>query len=193
MKYKSASSPRYVDAGQTGIALDVVFILQEGVAEVPAIPPSDTSPGQAAIPAVPEVLSDPWPFFAVPTDSEAHGRELYAKAVAGDFGPVAAYLPPPPPPVVIPASITRRQCAIELLNVGLITEAEALAMVTTATPPAFVATLIDNLPEADKMRARINFAADTYDRANPLIVELMAAAGKTPADADAFFVAAAKL
>jgi hypothetical protein len=223
MKYKSASSPRYVDAGQTGIALDVVFILQEGKPEVPAVPevpgvPGTPSippvfdekgdvvtpgvsgtpgtPGQPAIPAIPaipEVLSDPWPFFATPTDVEAHGRELYAKAVAGDFGPVAAYLPPPPPPVIIPASITRRQCALQLLADGLVTEAEAVAMAATATPPAYVNTLFAGLSAMDRTRALIDFAANAYDRANPLIVGMMTAVGKTPADADAFFVAAAKL
>lgn len=187
MKYKSATSPRYVDAGQTGIALDVVFILQEGKPEVPGVP------GRPAVPAVPEVLSDPWPFFAVPTDVEAHGRELYAKAAAGDFGPVAAYVPPPPPPVIIPASITRRQCALQLLADGLVTKAEAVAMAATATPPAYVYTLFAGLSAMDRTRALIDFAANTYDRANPLIVGMMTAVGKTPADADAFFIAAAKL
>jgi hypothetical protein len=32
----------------------------------------------------------PVPFTAVPDDSEEHGRELYARAIAGDFGPIAA-------------------------------------------------------------------------------------------------------
>ena len=34
-------------------------------------------------------------FLAVPDDSEPHGVELFNRAVAGDFGPVAAYTPPP--------------------------------------------------------------------------------------------------
>lgn len=32
----------------------------------------------------------PVPFTAAPDDCEEHGRELYARAVAGDFGPIAA-------------------------------------------------------------------------------------------------------
>jgi len=210
MKYKSAASPRYVDAGQTGIALDVVFVLKEGVAEVPAVPKvlpvpptldkdgnilnpgTPGSPGRTAIPAVPEVLSDPWPFFAVPTDVEAHGRELYAKAMAGDFGPVAAYLPRPAP-VVVPANITRRQCALQLLAEKLVTEAEAVAMAATATPPAYVNTLFAGLSSMNRTRALIDFAANTYDRGNPLIVGMVTATGKTPADVDAFFIASARL
>lgn len=31
----------------------------------------------------------PVPFTATPNDCEEHGRELYARAVAGDFGPIA--------------------------------------------------------------------------------------------------------
>lgn len=33
----------------------------------------------------------PIPFTASPEDVEAHGRELFARAVAGDFGPVADF------------------------------------------------------------------------------------------------------
>jgi hypothetical protein len=35
------------------------------------------------------------PFCASPDDSEAHGRELYALALAGEFGPIAPYVAPP--------------------------------------------------------------------------------------------------
>jgi hypothetical protein len=33
----------------------------------------------------------PIPFLAVPDDSELHGREIYAEAAAGDYGPVVSY------------------------------------------------------------------------------------------------------
>lgn len=39
----------------------------------------------------------PVPFTASPDDVEAHGREIYQKAIAGEFGPVGAYVAPPPP------------------------------------------------------------------------------------------------
>lgn len=38
------------------------------------------------------------PFTASPQDVEAHGREIFKRIVAGEFGPVADYVPPPPPP-----------------------------------------------------------------------------------------------
>lgn len=34
------------------------------------------------------------PFIAAPWDIEEHGRALYDRALAGEFGPVAAYEPP---------------------------------------------------------------------------------------------------
>jgi hypothetical protein len=37
------------------------------------------------------------PFTANPNDVEEHGRVLFAAATAGEFGPVAEYVPPPEP------------------------------------------------------------------------------------------------
>ena len=37
------------------------------------------------------------PFTANPNDPEEYGRQLYAEAAAGQFGPIAEYVPPPPP------------------------------------------------------------------------------------------------
>lgn len=36
----------------------------------------------------------PVPFTACPNDTEAHGRELFERAVAGEFGEIAEYEPP---------------------------------------------------------------------------------------------------
>ena len=44
------------------------------------------------------ITSEEWsPFGANPNDYYEHGREIFAKAVAGEFGEVAEYMPPPPP------------------------------------------------------------------------------------------------
>lgn len=37
------------------------------------------------------------PFTADPNDSAAHGRNIFTRAAAGEFGPVAEYVPPPSP------------------------------------------------------------------------------------------------
>lgn len=39
------------------------------------------------------------PFTADPKDPELHGRQVYERAVSGEFGPITPYVPPPPPPV----------------------------------------------------------------------------------------------
>lgn len=37
------------------------------------------------------------PFTATKDDHEEHGRLLYQKALAGEYGDIAPYVPPPPP------------------------------------------------------------------------------------------------
>lgn len=94
------------------------------------------------------------------------------------------YIPPPPP---VPQSITRRQCAIELRERQLITPLEALNMTKTATPPAMIQALFDQMSETDKIIAETDFAADTYLRTNPLLVQIMTASGATKEEIDDFF------
>jgi len=46
-----------------------------------------------------DINSEEWtPFCANPNDHYEHGREIFARAAAGEFGEVAEYVPPPPPP-----------------------------------------------------------------------------------------------
>jgi hypothetical protein len=46
-----------------------------------------------------DITDEEWsPFGANPLDHYEHGREIFARAVAGEFGEVAEYVPPPPPP-----------------------------------------------------------------------------------------------
>lgn len=45
-----------------------------------------------------DITDEEWsPFAANPNDHYEHGREIFAKAVAGEFGEVAEYIPPAPP------------------------------------------------------------------------------------------------
>ena len=90
----------------------------------------------------------------------------------------------------VPASISRRQCARELFNRQMITGPEMVAMTATGTPPAMIEAVFDAMPEADQWVARADFAADTYERGNPLLVGIMTASGATPSDIDEFFRAA---
>jgi hypothetical protein len=69
MQLEYAKDPRWANAEHTMVDLTVRF------AEIP----------------------EDLPFTASPDDCEAHGRALFAAAVAGEYGPVAEYLPPPAP------------------------------------------------------------------------------------------------
>lgn len=87
----------------------------------------------------------------------------------------------------VPQSITRRQCAIELRERQLITPLEALNMTKTATPPAMIQAIFDSMQESDGIIAETDFAADTYLRTNPLLIQIMTASGATKEEIDDFF------
>lgn len=91
------------------------------------------------------------------------------------------------PPV--PRSITRRQCALQLLAEGRISGFDAVAMVQSGTPPGIIGNYFDSLPEPDKFYAMIDFAAVEYYYDNPLL-QLLAHA--TELNMDNFFREAAK-
>lgn len=63
---QSAVNPIYTDAGHTKVLLIVKF----------------------------EGFPTAMPFLAVADDAEAHGRQLYANAIAGLYGPIAPYVAP---------------------------------------------------------------------------------------------------
>jgi hypothetical protein len=44
-----------------------------------------------------DAFNEELPFTASPADCEAHGRAIFAAAVAGEYGAIAEYLPPPAP------------------------------------------------------------------------------------------------
>lgn len=64
----SAASPRHLEGDENSIVLDVLF----------------------------EHLQEPVEFTARKGDPEQHGRELYSRAIFGEFGPIQVMTPPPP-------------------------------------------------------------------------------------------------
>lgn len=97
--------------------------------------------------------------------------------------------------MTVPASITRRQCALQLLAMNTITSQEALDMTKTATVPAAIAQIFDAQVAGgawtaeQRTLAEIDFAADNYYRSN----NLMSVMGLTEQEIDGFFIAADKL
>ena len=116
------------------------------------------------------------PFCASASDVEAHGREIFNRAVAGDFGPIAAYVAPP---VVIPTVVTMRQARLAMLDAGILTSvSDALSAMTG--------------PAGEAARIEWEYAAE-LKRDHPLVASLSAALGLTSAQLDGLFTVAAGL
>lgn len=119
----------------------------------------------------------------IPFDGGNRDYQEYLEWLAEGNEP-EPYVAPPPP---VPQSITRRQCAIELRERTLITPQEALDMTKYGEVPAMVSTLLQSMTEADRINAETDFAADTYERSNPLLIQIMTASGASEEDIDEFF------
>lgn len=93
------------------------------------------------------------------------------------------------PPPIVPGFITRRQCALELLNRKMISPQEALDMTKTAALPVAVKAVLDKELSGDnRILAEIDFAAANYYRENQLLGLL----GMTSEQIDEFFISAGK-
>lgn len=120
-------------------------------------------------------LPEPVPFTALPGDAEEHGRDLFARAAAGEFGEVAAYVAPPVA-VEVPAKVTRFQAMAALLHAGLLDDVDAI-MADASTPPLY------------KLAWR---EATEFERTSPTIAALADRLQLTSEQVDALFIDAAK-
>lgn len=118
------------------------------------------------------------PFTAAPDDVESLGPTLYAQAIAGKFGEISPYVAPEPV-VVVPASCTRRQGRLALLNAGKLDAVE---------------TAIDAIADpTGKRQAQIEYDADTWERGNVFLQSMWATLGGTSEELDALFTLAVTL
>lgn len=112
------------------------------------------------------------PFRANPNDVEAHGRDIYARAIAGEFGPIAAYVAPLP---AVPKVVTMRQARLALLEAGLLSQVEAAVQQAGA-------------------EAQIEWEyATELRRTHPLTQSLVQSLGLTETQVDGLFTQAASL
>lgn len=105
----------------------------------------------------------------MPDDAEQHGRDLYTRAVALEFGAIGAFVPRAAPVVT---TVTMKQCRLALLAAGI------LPQVTAA---------ISSMP----MAAQISWEfSQTVLKTDPLVQQLAVAFGL---NLDTLFAAAAAL
>lgn len=149
IKLLAADSPRWGDAAHTCVNIRAVF------SHLPN-----------------EVL----PFLASPDDPEAHGREAFARASAGEFGEIAEYVPPTP---VVPAVVDMRQARLALLGAGLLDTVESAIAGMTG-------------PEGRAAQIEWEYAL-TLRRHHPLTVALSSSLGLSEQALDALFTQAATL
>jgi hypothetical protein len=116
------------------------------------------------------------PFTASQSDCEAHGRDLFTRAAAGEFGAIGAYVAPAP---VVPQEVSMRQARRALYQAGLLAAVEAA---------------IAAMPGIEGDHARIDWAtAQSIRRDWPLVAALALALGLSDAQLDALFVTAAAI
>ena len=63
-----------------------------------------------------EEFNEEHPSGIAPTDPYAHIQEIWAKGIAGDYGPIAEYSPPQPIDPVPPTAEQNKQRAVYLLE-----------------------------------------------------------------------------
>jgi hypothetical protein len=127
-----------------------------------------------------DAIDEELPFTASPTDREAHGRAIFDAALAGNFGPIAEYVPPPPPEPVIPQQVTRAQGKVVLIQMGL-----------WQSVLDFVAAIPD---PTQKAIAEVALNDTQYwQRSSPFLNEAATALGITQEQMDDLFIAASQV
>lgn len=95
---------------------------------------------------------------------------------------------------VVPQSITFRQFYQQLYVLGIITEAELLAAVKSNDMPSALEALVDALPSAQQLPAKVLiYGGTSILREHPISQAIMTAFGWNAEQGDDFFIAAAAL
>jgi hypothetical protein len=114
------------------------------------------------------------PFTARADDIEPHGPELFASAIAGEFGPIAEYVAPPP---FVPQVVSKFQGRAALAQAGLLVDVDAYMQAQPA----------ENI-------ARLAWEhAQEFRRQSPSVVAIGSALGLSDNDLDQLFVTAATI
>lgn len=116
------------------------------------------------------------PFTASPNDSVQHGRELHAKALAGDFGAIAEYIAPPVV-VTVPRSVSRFQALAALHTAGLLPAVQAIM----------------DLPETDAIAKIAWNNAQAFERDSITVAAFAEVIGLSDNQLDDLFIAASKI
>lgn len=96
--------------------------------------------------------------------------------------------------VTAPSSVTDKQFFQAAAQVGIITQAEAIAFMANGAFPATLMAAFAALPAGEQFAAKMAvLGARNFVRSDPFVVSLSQAMGKTPAEVDALFTLGASL
>ncbi len=125
---------------------------------------------------LPHIGPEPISLTVIADDPSApYIGEIFARAVAGEFGPIAPYVAPAPSAPLVPDRVSGRQFRLQLLVLGLLDTVEGW---------------IDAQPLATQIAYQ---SSATFERGDAMMQAGFDALGFEPAQVDAFFVAAAGL
>lgn len=123
------------------------------------------------------------------TQASRFWPELMAWQAEGNT--ITPWVPPPPP---VPQEISDRQFFQQLAIMGMITEDEALAAVSTGTLPASFETIINTLPEEQRFTAKMLVQGATiFNRQNQFVAYFAYATGMTSEQVDDLWRQASEL
>ena len=118
------------------------------------------------------------PFHATPDDVEPHGRELYANAIAGEYGEIAPYIAPPEPTAAEVLQAKREAATLTPMQFMLNVDAAGMM-------PAIEAYLAEpTTPNSFKIMWN---RASSFERLYPDLVSAATELGITDAQMDAIF------
>lgn len=101
---------------------------------------------------------------------------------------------PAPKPSAVPLEVSDKQFFQAAAQLGVITQAEAIAFITVHTLPAALAAAIATLSPADQFAATMAICgARNFQRNDPILGKLSTAMGQTSDEVDALFTLAATL
>ncbi|MBB4200681.1 hypothetical protein CCR94_21515 [Rhodoblastus sphagnicola] len=126
----------------------------------------------------------------IPADPRNTDFQVYLSWLSNGGAPGAA----PNTASAVPTQVSRRQFFQAAAQDGLITNAEAIALISTGAMPASLSSAIAALPNAEQFAAQMAVLGDqTFERSSLIVVALAAAMNKTNSDLDALFTLAASL
>ncbi|WP_024900047.1 hypothetical protein [Brucella rhizosphaerae] len=123
------------------------------------------------------------------------GRQIWADAHLGKYGPIFDYQEPEPGPEPVPDDISRRQFFQYLAVLEIITRQEALAALQSGAIPGPLQAIIDQLPtEDDRFEAQMFIiGAQNFNRLHPLSETVRLSLGWSAEQKDDFWREAYKL